>query len=100
MTPSQYAEGLVTTFLRCRDVYAKYALKQIFIEDLDTSNRHNVREYWNSEKEASLYDLASHFTSLLRLQGHHVTSKHTMPTQTNKNLKTNTANRGYLTNQA
>lgn len=75
MTPSQYAEVLVTKAFWCGDVYEEYAPIQIFIEGLVASVRHSMREYWENKKDANLHDPALHTTSLLRLQVHDVTSK-------------------------
>lgn len=42
MTPYQNADELVTKTLRCGDVYEEYGVKNIFIESLDSSIRHNM----------------------------------------------------------
>lgn len=45
MTPSHYAEKLVTKKLQFGDVYEEFALNEIFIEGLNASTHHSIREY-------------------------------------------------------
>lgn len=61
MTPFQYAEELVTKTLCYGELYQEYALKEIFIEGLDASIRHRMREYWRNKNDTNLHDLTFHF---------------------------------------
>lgn len=81
MTPFQYDEELVKTPLCWGDVWEEWALIKILIEDPDASTRHSMHEFCSIKKDANQHDLAFHATSLLRLQGHDVTSKRTRPTE-------------------
>lgn len=65
MILNQYAEELMTKILWSGDVYEEYTLNEIFIEGLDASIRHSVRESWKNKKNANLHELAFHATSLL-----------------------------------
>lgn len=77
ITLSQFTEELVTKTLRFEHMYEKTDLNEIFIEDLDASIRHSVREYWRGKNKANLHNLVSNATSLFRLQGHDISSKGT-----------------------
>lgn len=75
MTPSRYAEELLKKTLRSGVVYRKYALNKIFVDDLDVSIRYSMRKYWGGKRDPKLHPLALYATSLLRLQGHEISSK-------------------------
>lgn len=66
--PIESTELLWSKALRCDRVYVEYVLKGIFIEDLHKSIRHIMGPYWESKKNATMQDLASHSTSLMHLK--------------------------------
>lgn len=68
-TQPQYTEELVAKALWCEDVYEEHDLNKVFIKRLDMDIRQSMRGYWASRESASLYNLAFHPTSLLKLQG-------------------------------
>lgn len=45
MTPSPYAEKLVTKTLQSGDLYEEYVLNETFLKGLDASIRNSMREY-------------------------------------------------------
>lgn len=69
-TPSQHTEELVAKKLCCGDGYEEQDL-EIFIKRLDKSIRQSLRAYPSTQKTASLHELASNITSLLKLQRGH-----------------------------
>lgn len=76
---SQGAEVLAIKSLHRRDVNEKYAHNKIFRKGLKVLIRHDMREFWVNNKEASLHDTAILATYLLRLQEQNFSLKKTKP---------------------
>lgn len=75
MTPSQYAEELVTNLFACDAVYRECTLNEILINVLDASTEHSMREYWRDTKETNVHGLAFHAPYLIGLHVHDITSR-------------------------
>lgn len=75
MTTSRSADDLVTKTFLCGNVNEEYASNKIFIEGLDASIRHNMREFYGSKRNANLHILPFLATSLLKFQKHNIMSK-------------------------
>lgn len=69
LTSTPYHEEQVTKIFRCEGLYQEYALNKIFIEALDASLRHTMREYCRDKNDANLHDIAFHATSYLVCRG-------------------------------
>lgn len=67
MTPQQNADGLIAKSWKVADVYDERTLSDVFIESIDASIRHNLRNYWARNSQTFLSDIAFQEESLLSI---------------------------------
>lgn len=81
MTPFQSADYLVRKPLLNGDVYEDYALNKKFSKSFWCINLFQQARVLREEKDFNSHDLTFHTTTLLRLQGHDVSSERTSLTR-------------------
>lgn len=68
MTLTKYADDFYSKSCKVADVYDESTLKDIFIEDVDSSICQSLREYWDSNLEAILTNIAFKAQPLIATQ--------------------------------
>lgn len=68
MTPQQYADDLIATSWKVADLYDISTLNDVFIEIVDASIWHSLRNYWPTNSYADFTDFAFQAESLLSIQ--------------------------------
>lgn len=86
MTSKQYASDLIAKSCKVADVYVERTLNDAFIEGLDASISHSLRNYWPRNAQADLTDISFQAESLLPIQ------KASGKNPTNIYVSTNSAN--------